>query len=399
MGDFDGDGKPDLAAANAGSNTVSIRLNTTPQPLPDLVMTAVTPNAGTVNAGATLSTANTVKNQGTLSAGSLRIAYHLSANTTYGDADDVAITTTRTVASLAAGASNTATTSLAIPPAAPAGAYYVCAMADSLSAVVESNETNNTRCSSTQVTVPPPDLIVSALSSTATTANAGSSVSLSNSIKNQGGAMAGSFVVAFHLSTNAIYGDADDIASTTTRTISSLNVGVTSTATTSVLIPSSTPAGTYYLCAKADNGNAIAESDETNNTRCTVTTITVPLPDLTMTALSKTATSVRQGGSFAVSNTVKNQGGSSASVFAIGFVLSTNTTIGDSDDIVLTPQRSVSSLGVGSSSAASTTVTVPSGTATVVYYVGAIADVNGAVSEGNEGNNTRVTTTTITVTP
>ncbi|MBI3597606.1 MAG: hypothetical protein HY203_10680 [Nitrospirae bacterium] len=41
----------------------------------------------------------------------------------------------------------------------------------------------------------------------------------------------------------------------------------------------------------------------------------------------------------------------------------------------------------------------PNGPAPGVYYVGAIADVNGAVAEGNEGNNTRMATGTITVTP
>ncbi len=42
---------------------------------------------------------------------------------------------------------------------------------------------------------------------------------------------------------------------------------------------------------------------------------------------------------------------------------------------------------------------VPGGTALGVYHVGAIADVNGAVTESNEGNNTRLASGTITVTP
>jgi hypothetical protein len=100
-----------------------------------------------------------------------------------------------------------------------------------------------------------------------------------------------------------------------------------------------------------------------------------------------------------LSNTVKNQGGSAAGAFAIGFVLSANNIIGDGDDIALTPQRSVSGLGVGLSNGGSTTVTVPGDTAPDVYFIGAIADVNGAVAEGNESNNTRLAAGTITVTP
>ena len=45
------------------------------------------------------------------------------------------------------------------------------------------------------------------------------------------------------------------------------------------------------------------------------------------------------------------------------------------------------------------TVTVPGGTTPGIYYIGAIAVVNGAVAEGNETNNTRRATSTITVTP
>jgi len=367
---------------------------------PDLVITAVSPNSGTVNAGSTLSVTDTTQNQGEGStSGTFRISYHLSTDSIYGNADDVAIATYRTAATLAGGGSNTASTNLTIPTTTPANTYYVCALADSLNSVVEPNETNNTLCSSARVTVPPPDLIVSALSTTATTVNAGATVSLTNSITNQGGSRAVSFVTAFHLSTNTVYGDGDDIASVTTRTISALNAGATNTATTSVTIPAATPAGIYYLCAKTDSTNTVAESDETDNTRCTSTTVTVPAPDLVMTALSKTASSVAAGKSFSISNTVKNQGGSQALGFAIGFVLSPNNTVGDGDDVALTPQRSVAVLNVNASSAATTTVTVPVGTAPGVYYVGAIADVNNAVTESNEANNTRLATSTITVTP
>ena len=110
-----------------------------------------------------------------------------------------------------------------------------------------------------------------------------------------------------------------------------------------------------------------------------------------MTALSTTATTVAKGASFVLSNTVKNQGGIAAPAFTIGFVLSVNTVIGDADDIVLSPQRSITSLNASASSAASTSVTVPLSTPSGSYYIGAIADVNNTVTEGNEGNNTRAT--------
>jgi subtilase family serine protease len=238
---------------------------------------------------------------------------------------------------------------------------------------------------------------MSAVTPNATTVAAGKALSVANTAKNQGLLAAGSFAVAYHLSTNTIYGDADDVVVSTTRTVSSLAAGASSAATTSLIIPAATPAGTYYVCANADSANAVIESSEVNNTLCSTTTVTVLKPDLIMSALSTTATSVNRGSTFRVANTAKNQGSAAAGEFAIKLVLSTNAIIGDADDIVLTPQRSLSSLAVGASRPATTTVAVPSAAPTGVYYVGAIADVNGAVSESDEANNTRLTTTTITV--
>jgi alpha-tubulin suppressor-like RCC1 family protein/subtilase family serine protease len=395
MADF----KNSATESDETNNSLCINITIQAGGKPDLIMTNVTPNVPTINQGGTLSVTDTVQNQGSVTTAiTSRVGFHLSVNNVYGDGDDVAVTTTRVLAALPAGGSSTGTTGLVIPSTIPPGAYFVCAKADSLSQIVEADETNNALCSSGTVNIPSPDLIVSALSTTTTTANAGGIASVINAVKNQGGSKAGTFVEAFHLSTNAVYGDGDDIVLTTTRTIGSLGVGATSSATNAVQIPATTPVGSYYVCAKADDKNSVVESDETNNTQCTATTVTVPPPDLVMTALGKTGTSVAQGGSLVLSNTVKNQGGSAAGAFAIGFVLSTNTIIGDGDDIPMTPQKSVSGLGVGLSSSSSTTVLVPDDTATGVYYVGAIADVNGAVAEGNENNNTRLATGTITVT-
>jgi subtilase family serine protease len=54
-----------------------------------------------------------------------------------------------------------------------------------------------------------------------------------------------------------------------------LGIGATSSATNAVRIPAGTSAGDYYICANADDGNSVAESDEGNNSQCTTTTITV----------------------------------------------------------------------------------------------------------------------------
>jgi CARDB len=244
----------------------------------DLIMTNVTPNASTVNQGGTLLVTDTVVNQGPVSSGSFRIAYHLSTDTIYGNGDDVTIRTIRIVTRLfAAGATSTATTSLAIPRAMPGGAYYLCAMADSLNQVTESNETNNALCSTIQVAVPLPDLLISQISTTATRlSRVRSFVRLVFTMTNQGGSRAGRFVTNFHLSTDATYGGGDDIAMGRPISMPPLREGANFTRPFLLMVPHATPPGTYYVCAMADSEAAVPESDETNNTNCTGTTITVP---------------------------------------------------------------------------------------------------------------------------
>lgn len=249
----------------------------------DLIMTQVQPNAASVSAGGMLSVTDTVLNQGTGSARPFSIAYHLSLDTIYGNADDIVIVTRRSVGSLhnylAPGASDSATTSLQIPAATPAGTYHVCAMADVFNVVVESNESNNTLCSTSVVTtVPLPDLTVTALSITGTVAKGTLPVSLS--VKNQGGVTAGTSIVAFHLSTDAVYDaiavGSNDTASITSWTIGSLYQGTTVSLSTKMRIPTGIPSGTYYVCVMTDSTRAVTEGDENNNTRCTTTTITLP---------------------------------------------------------------------------------------------------------------------------
>jgi len=275
---FSGWSGPDAAKCTTGSVLMNANMSCTAtfthETQPDLIMTDITPNAATAKAGATLSVTDTVKNQGS-SSRVFRIAYHLSANTTYGDGDDVVIPTIRVVTSLGAGASSTAITVLSIPTLAQGGTYFLCAKADSLNQVSESDETNNTLCSGAKVTLPKADLIVSALSTTATTVKAGRTINVSYSIKNQGATKAGSSVVAFHLSIDAAYGGGDDVASHTTRRIGSLAINATRPLSTVMRIPVTTPPGTYYVCVQADTNNSVAETDETNNTRCTTTKITV----------------------------------------------------------------------------------------------------------------------------
>jgi subtilase family serine protease len=364
---------------------------------PDLVVTSVEPNAPTVNQGAALSVTRTVKNQGSVAAAGSSVAFRLSVNYVFGDSDDVVISTASSTPGLAPGATNTVTLNVTVPATTPPNIYHVCAMADRLNAVVEANETNNTLCSQGTVEVRPPDLLMTAVSTTATAVAPGKTFTLSNTVKNQGGSKAGAFTIAFHLSSDATYGGSDDVAMTATRSLTALAIGASSTASTTLTVPATTPLGTYYVCAMADSGNTVAEGDENNNSRCTATPIQVTRPNLVMTAVTPNATTVTRGTTLSVGNTVQNQGLIASTAFRIAFRLSPNNIYGDSDDVVITTIRSVTSLAAGASSTGTTSFTVPTSTAVGTYYVCTMADSLNGVIETNEGDNTLCSGGTVTV--
>lgn len=406
LGDLYGDGKIEVLVG-AGEREKSdpgavylIRLNAIPKfqvTYPDLNITNVSPDSGTVNAGAMLSVTDIVKNQGYIPTGAFKIGFHLSANAIYGDSDDLVIATIRSVGSLPSGASSTGTTSLTIPSTTPAGSFYVCAAADSGQSVTETNEANNTRCSATTVTVPPPDLVMTAISTTASAVTQGENISLSDTVENQGGSSAGGFMIAFHLSTNAVFGDGDDIPFTATQSVGSLGVGMSQNVTKTLTVPVTAFVGSYYICAAVDYGKAVVEGDEDNNSLCTASTIQVTRPDLLMTQVTPNASSVGGGQTLSVTYTVKNQGLVSSDGFKINYHLSLNTNYGDSDDVVISTFLLISSLSAGVSKTATTNLSIPSNTPPQNYYVCAMADSLNAVVETDEKNNTLCSGGTVTV--
>ena len=106
---------------------------------------------------------------------------------------------------------------------------------------------------------------------------------------------------------------------------------------------------------------------------------------------------VNAGETMVVLDSLKNNGGSQALNFQMGYVLSTNSVFGDGDDILLPTTRALDVLNVGAASTASTQVTIPASVPAGSYYVGVIADVNGSVDELSESNNSKWASSKVTV--
>jgi subtilase family serine protease len=258
-----------------------------------------------------------------------------------------------------------------IPSAVATGSYYLIAKADADDTATETVESDNTATFAVKIGS---DLSIPAIT-LATRAAAGSAIVVTDTTSNQGGGDAPPSVTAFYLSTSGT-GTMGDVLLDGNRAVPLLVAGTSSVGSTTVTIPSGTVSGIFYIIAKADDGNAVSETNETNNSRSRSITIG---PDLTFTSLSLSPTSLPAGANLTVSDTVRNQGAGIAAASTTRFYLST-----------LMPSRAVPQLADGASSSGSTSVNIPSNTAPGLYYVIAQADSDGVVAESSETNNVAV---------
>ena len=224
------------------------------------------------------------------------------------------------------------------------------------------------------------DLTVTALTAP-TKAAAGSSISVTDTTKNQGTGPSAPSSTRFYLSRDALLDAAD--AGLETRAVNELAVGMSSTGTTTVVLPADLSAGTYFLFAKADALDEVVELSNTNNHRAAIVAIG---PDLIVSTVTAPATAVA-GGTVTVSDTTTNQGAGPAPASSTRFYLSANATFEVGDTAL--QARSVGALAAGASSTATTTLTLPAVVPTGTYYLLAQADGDAAIAELNEINNTR----------
>jgi subtilase family serine protease len=121
---------------------------------PDLVETAVSAPPATKQRGTTFTVTDTAQNIGAVVSGSSATRYYLSLDAVK-SAGDLLLSASRTLPGLAAGASHTGTVTLTIPTVTPLNTYFLLACADGPNTVVETDETNNCKASTTTVTVTP----------------------------------------------------------------------------------------------------------------------------------------------------------------------------------------------------------------------------------------------------
>jgi large repetitive protein len=166
----------------------------------------------------------------------------------------------RSVPALAPGASSTATSSVPIP-AGIGGNFYLIALANADAGVGPGTGGNNVKSRAIRIG---PDFTVSSVTSPGS-ARAGATIAVTDTTRNTASVAAPASTTRYFLSTTPVLnGAAIPVGA---RAVPALAAAGSSSGPGSVTIPAGLAAGTYYLVAKSDGDDAVAELSETNNTR------------------------------------------------------------------------------------------------------------------------------------
>lgn len=371
----------------AGTVEVSI------PPLPDLRPTALSVSPSILQVGESITTIERVINEGTAPAGSFRVGVYLSMNPVISTTD--VLLGSRLVDGLEVGGSSEAQSEYALPIGVAAGSWYVGVIVDDLRELAELQEGDGTLLSPTLIDVtaapdPHPDLVIEAISTPVQRVLSGGSLQVLSTVRNEGDLSSTSFTVGIYLSTDATITTEDRLIGQ--RTVFSLGVGFGSAQSFPYTIPTDVPLGFYRLGAIADNAQVIAELDEDNNTRAASGQVEVyvpppPAPDLSVTSIAVSVTSISSGGNLTIDDVVRNGGELASGSTRVAFFLSPDEEIDASDSLL--GVRSVAGLAVGAESSGSTTVSLPTSLTPGSWWLGAIIDDTDAVTESNEENNTK----------
>lgn len=242
------------------SNNCKASANTATISAPDLTETAITDPPATIADGGSFAVTDTVQNTGNTGAAATTTRYYLSATTSKSGAR--LLSGTRPVASLSAGATSTGTVNVTVLGTA-IGTYFLLACSDDTSLVQESSEGNNCKASVNKVTVSGPDLTETAVTDPPATIVDGSSFPVTDTVQNTGNAAAGASTTRYYLSTTTSKNGAHPLNGS--RAVPSLNPSDTSSGTVTLVVPSGTAAGTYFLLACTDDKFVVPETNENNN--------------------------------------------------------------------------------------------------------------------------------------
>ncbi|MEM9588510.1 MAG: CARDB domain-containing protein, partial [Planctomycetota bacterium] len=243
------------------------------------------------------------------------------------------------------------------------------------------------------------DLVVSQLSLSTTTLASGQTIEVDYAVGNFGAIPTGaeSWSDRVVLSRNDRYGDEDDIQLFAATHTGSLPVGESYAVNQSVQLPLGVE-GEYFVLARTDVNNEVSEFlFEDNNVRRLDDPVTIARTPRADLVASEFGAPLRgySGQQVALAATITNQGdgatgdgtpGGAVDTWQDTFYLSSNTTLGDDDDVLVQSITRTGALDANQSYDINVNVTLPEGLSGVYHWF-VQSDQIGAVYEGGATNN------------
>jgi subtilisin family serine protease len=365
--------------------------------LPNLRWTFMALSGTTWTPGATVTVDLTETNDGQAAAGGHYSRIYMSADS-FVDDFDILLGTDMLFNSLTNGFDQTQSMNFTVPSVAD-GIYYLGALVDYYGHVIESDEADNggTRSGTIELLGTPPDLTWTTLALSTSTWSVGSDVTATLTEQNIGSGNADYHTTRFYLSTNTSITDLDVMLGSD-MLFFPIAAGGTQSVGQTFTVPDVVQ-GTYYIGAIVDFYNEISESNEGNNALYRTGTVDVAVPqyvDLHGVSMGLSAETWIPGTSTTAYFTEGNGGTATADAHTSRLYLSTDTFMEEGIDLQLGSDLSFSSILAGETQMQSGTFTapdVPEGT----YYIGAIIDFFGNVSETDKANNNIYRTGAVTV--
>ena len=287
---------------------------------------------------------------------------------------------THQVGGLAAGASTTVVMEFAYPQA---GDFTSVATLDTTNTVDETNESNNVDIEGVRVWANQPDLVVTGFSIVPATPAKGEEAAIQVTVKNQGTANAGPFVVQW---------TQDDTFAPTgpSKQVTSLAAGASTNVNFTYAFQE---ARDYNTVVRLDTANTVAEWNESNNMAIFPVTVIETAPDLVITNFTIKPVNPAQnfpqdqpvaGQNALIEITVLNQGADPAGAFVVQWKSDVFAPTG--------PSYQVSGLAPGASTVVQFVYAFPN---PGNFQTEARIDTDNDVVEANENNNIQIKAVTV----
>ena len=369
--------EPVSGESDTGNNcSVGVSLTVEAVAGSDLVVESPEVSSSPVIPGAGFTLSATVRNQGGSRSASTTLRYYRSSDSTISTSDTEE--GTDSVFGLSAGASGSESIRLTAPNSP--GTYYYGACVEPVSGESDTGNNCSVGVSLTVEAVAGPDLVVESPEVSSSPVIPGAGFTLSATVRNQGGSRSASTTLRYYRSSDSTISTSDTEEGT--DSVFGLSAGASGSESIRLTAPDSP--GTYYYgaCVEPVSG----ESDTGNNCSVGVSLAVeaVAGPDLVVESPAVSSSPVVPEGSFTLSATVRNQGGSRSASTTLRYYRSSDSTISTSDTEEGTD--SVFGLSAGASGSESIRLTAPNSPGTY-YYGGCVEPVSG---ESDTGNNCSV---------